>query len=269
MLAADAADAAQEPGSGPPPPFVDWRLFGRHRQYANGTPRSLLRGWVHVLALASLELLLLASASGWGSLPPLPPRAALLARWTTLAFYGSVLFHLVPYAREESYNVALSADFMAITLGFTGQVAAWVGLLSCAGLLSVALSLAKLALCVGGLVQSAQPLWQFHRITRRNIVFAQARSFLSRPSRPTRPAHPPQFALTSLVEAFVIPNKALVGAIWLSKWVAFSWYVTHGRHDARPSRLAWAPHVWADHDYFHLLAICTAALQLAAAVSMG
>ena len=253
-------------------PYINWRLFGRHPEYANGTPRSLLRGWPHVLALATLELLLLAGSAGLGILPPMPPRAATLARWTTLGFYASVLFHLVPYAREESYNIALSADFMAITcdppsemmrvvvpdagprpcvrLGFTGQVAAWVGLLSWPGLLSVALSLAKLALCVSGLLQSSQPLWQFHRTTRRNIVLAQ-------------------FALTSVVEAFVIPNKALVAAIWAAKWAAFTWYVTYGRHDAKPSALTWAPTVWADHDYFHLLAIITAALQLSAAASMG
>jgi predicted membrane channel-forming protein YqfA (hemolysin III family) len=94
---------------------VDWRQFGRHRQYGNGTPRTLARGWVHVFALLALEATLWAcSASLGGPFQPLPARAVALARWSAVAFYGSVVFHLVPWDTEPAYNVALCADFMAI-----------------------------------------------------------------------------------------------------------------------------------------------------------
>ena len=105
-------------------PHVAWRDFGRHKQYGNGTPRTLARGWVHVLALLTLESLLLCSAHGWAGVPALPPRAALLARWTTVGFYGSVLFHLVPWARPDTYNAALCADFMAITCALSSLLRA-------------------------------------------------------------------------------------------------------------------------------------------------
>ena len=101
-----------------------------------------------------------------------------------------------------------------------------------------------------GLVQRKQPLWVFQRITRRNIVLAQ-------------------FALTSVVEAIFISNKALVALIWATKWIGFAWYVTFGRHDAaRSSGLTWR-RVWGDHDNFHVIAVFTMALQITAAVAMG
>ena len=75
------------------------------------------------------------------------------------------------------------------------------------------------------MTQREQPLWAFCRITRRNIVLCQ-------------------FCLTSLVEAFVIPDKRLVAAIWVSKWIGFAWYVRYGRHDSgRGSGLTWKE-VW-------------------------
>lgn len=178
------APCAEEPLS---VEWVEWRIFGRHTSYGNGTPRTLARGWVHVLALALLELMLLACAGRWGALTPLPARALALARWTTVGFYGSVLFHLVPWSRTQSYNAALCLDFMAITcvrragaswrkeltqapshhsVGFTGQVAAWVGLLSPPGVLSLALTGATLALCVGCVTCSRTPL--LRPLTRRS-----------------------------------------------------------------------------------------------------
>ena len=94
--------------------WVDWRHFGRHQQYGNGTPRTLARGWVHVAALLALEVCLWACSASVGPFQPLPPRAASLARWTATAFYGSVVFHLVPWHTVPAYNVALCVDFMAI-----------------------------------------------------------------------------------------------------------------------------------------------------------
>ena len=101
-----------------------------------------------------------------------------------------------------------------------------------------------------GLIQREQPLWAFQRITRRNLVLGQ-------------------FALLSLVEALVIPNKALVAAILVTKWVGFTWYVTFGRHDAERSSGLTYRSVWGDHDNFHVIAIVVALLQIAACIAMG
>jgi hypothetical protein len=95
-------------------------------------------------------------------------------------------------------------------------------------------------------LQKEQPLWEFHRYTRRNIVLAQ-------------------FCLSSAVEAFVIPNKALVALIFALKVAAFLWYVTFGRHDASAASPLTVPGVWGDHDNFHAITTGTALLQIAAA----
>ena len=101
-----------------------------------------------------------------------------------------------------------------------------------------------------GVRQSAVPLWEFQRYTRRNIVLAQ-------------------FTLSSAVEAVCIANKALVVAIFALKVLAFLWYCTFGRHDApKPSPLT-VPGVWGDHDNFHVLSIAVAALQSACRAITG
>ena len=77
-----------------------------------------------------------------------------------------------------------------------------------------------------------------------------------------------QFLLTSFVEALVIPNKLMVAAIWTSKWLAVAWFFAFARADAVGSGLTFDKGWWSDHDWFHLLAICTAGLQLAAAATI-
>ena len=151
-------------------------------------------------------------------------------------------------ALTRGLSVSSSPSFLRA--GFTGQIAVWCGITSTPALVSIALSLAQLSLCVGGLLQRKQPLWMFQRVTRRNIVLAQ-------------------FALTSLVEAAIIPHKGLVAAIWATKWVGFAWYVTFGRHDAERSSGLTVGNVWGDHDNFHVIACVTAAMQIAAAALMG
>jgi hypothetical protein len=95
-------------------------------------------------------------------------------------------------------------------------------------------------------MQKAVPLWEFHRLTRRNIVLAQ-------------------FCLSSAVEAAVIPNKALVLLIFLLKVLGFLWYVKFGRHDAKHASPLTVAGVWGDHDNFHAITTGTALLQIAAA----
>ena len=94
--------------------------------------------------------------------------------------------------------------------------------------------------------QSAVPLWEFHRITRRNIVLAQ-------------------FLLSSAVEAALISSKPLVALIFAGKVAGFLWYVKWGRHDAPSSSPLTRPGVWGDHDNFHAITTGTALLQIAAA----
>lgn len=206
----------------------DLSRFGRHAEYGNGTPRALARGWLHLACVLAMEVALIAAAVGAWAPFGLPARAAQLIRWTTVGFYGSVLFHCVPWTRPGTYTAALFLDFMTIrrvragrrsasrappgvtgtrrakraaaparatwrravrsagrmaragaqpapqplrargatacsacadacpppcfarlSLGFTGQVAAWVGLASLPGLASAALTATTLAICVG------------------------------------------------------------------------------------------------------------------------
>jgi hypothetical protein len=108
--AAAAEDQAQEEedddGFG-----VDLSRFGRHTRYGNGTPRTLARGWLHLATVLAMELVLLV---GLGAAGALPARAADLTRWTSVGFYGSVLFHMVPWTRMATYQAALFLDFMTI-----------------------------------------------------------------------------------------------------------------------------------------------------------
>ena len=95
-------------------------------------------------------------------------------------------------------------------------------------------------------MQERVPLWEFHRLTRRNIVLAQ-------------------FMLSSAVEAVVIPNKALVALIFVLKVLGFCWYVTFGRHDAARASPLTVRGVWGDHDNFHAITTGAALLQIAGA----
>ncbi len=96
------------------------------------------------------------------------------------------------------------------------------------------------------MLQKAVPLWEFHRLTRRNIVLVQ-------------------FCLSSVVEAFVIPNKLLVGVIFALKVAGFCWYITFGRHDAAAASPLTVPGVWGDHDNFHAITTGAALLQIVGA----
>ncbi len=90
------------------------------------------------------------------------------------------------------------------------------------------------------------PLWEFHRLTRRNIVLAQ-------------------FCLSSAVEACLIASKPLVALIFAGKLAGFLWYIKFGRHDAAAASPLTVPGVWGDHDNFHAITTGTALLQIAAA----
>lgn len=96
--------------------------------------------------------------------------------------------------------------------------------------------------------QSAVPLWEYRRYTRRNIVLAQ-------------------FLLSSAVEAVCITNKALVAAIFGLKMAGFFWYTTFGRHDAPKASALTVPGVWGDHDNFHVITTAAAFLLIAAAAA--
>ena len=109
---------------------------------------------------------------------------------------------------------------LSLSLGLTGQVCAWVGIVSWPAVISISLTLAKLVLVVCGYLQKDHPLWEFQRMTRRNIVLAQ-------------------FLMTSAVEAAVITNRLLLAAIWASKWGAVFWFLKFGRADGKASGLTW------------------------------
>ena len=87
---------------------IDWRDFGRQRVYGNGQVRPLLRGWVHLLALAVAEVVLASNM--------LPSTAASLVRWSSVGMYGSVAFHMVPWSTASAYQIALFLDFVCIRL---------------------------------------------------------------------------------------------------------------------------------------------------------
>jgi hypothetical protein len=110
--AAPEAAAAEEDAEEDDDGFgVDLSRFGRHTRYGNGTPRTLARGWLHLATVLAFEVVLLC---GLGASGALPARAADLTRWTSVGFYGSVLFHMVPWTRMATYQAALFLDFMTI-----------------------------------------------------------------------------------------------------------------------------------------------------------
>lgn len=138
----DAPPLALEPEAPPPPPLeaaapavpatpaaptladrlgFDLSRFGRHAEYGNGTPRALARGWLHLACVLAMEVALIAAAVGAWAPFGLPARAAQLIRWTTVGFYGSVLFHCVPWTRPGTYTAALFLDFMTIRHALAGQ----------------------------------------------------------------------------------------------------------------------------------------------------
>lgn len=75
----------------------------------NDHPRPLLRGWLHSLVLVLGELAFLLYETPFSN-----PRVSAMARWTLIGYYGSFLFHMVPWANLRSYQRALATDFMTI-----------------------------------------------------------------------------------------------------------------------------------------------------------
>ena len=172
-----SSDAAQPP--------VRWSQLGVHATYGtfilhpschsshaltavmlsgNGHPRPAARGFLHLVVLLLGHIALQMETV-------LSPRARAFALWTLVGYWGSVMFHLVPWSTQRSYSRALALDFMTICMGFTGHVGVLSGWEAPASRICVALSASMAALCFCGLfLQSSVPLWAFHRDTRKLIM---------------------------------------------------------------------------------------------------
>lgn len=85
-----------------------------HTQYGNGQPRPLLRGWLHFVVILAIE--------GALAVAFLPAGTASLLRWSSIGFYGSFLFHMLPWSSPKTYQIALAADFLAIRCATSSEI---------------------------------------------------------------------------------------------------------------------------------------------------
>ena len=117
-----------------------------------------MRGWLHCLVLLLGEAWVEFAEHG------LSPRSVAFARWTLVGYFGSAMFHVVPWGNVRSYTQALALDFMTICLGFTGHVGVLTEWRSFWSSICLALTFSMAMLCLSGLLlQRETPLWAYHR----------------------------------------------------------------------------------------------------------
>lgn len=214
-------------GSRVPPPRQGERPLTPTHADGNGQPRPLLRGWIHLASLVYGCFVLLYPA--WAPVP-MNDTSLRFTAGTLIGYLGSVVFHLCPWATLRAYTFALVFDFVAIQGAFTGQVIALVGLYHVVSLISLALTLWIVLICLTGLY-SGSVMWQYRRQTRKFLVLGQA-------------------ALSCLVELQVIRHKPTALVIALAKAGGIRWFAAFGRFDAPRSSGLVVPGLWSDHCNF-------------------
>ena len=100
--------------------LIDFRKLGRHKRYADLTmSRPLMRGWLHcLLASVGYPILLYNNKSEWFRMHP---RTFWLLMCTLVPYTCSTFLHFIPWKSRFAHDVALSADFLGISFGFTSH----------------------------------------------------------------------------------------------------------------------------------------------------
>ncbi|KAJ1461676.1 hypothetical protein M885DRAFT_506739 [Pelagophyceae sp. CCMP2097] len=214
--------------------MVKWAEFGRHTAYANGAPRSLLRGWAYLaLALGGTVSLAAFGASHDGQ--------RLVAQALLYVYWVGAAFHLVPYETRQGYWAALFLDYVGITGAFTVQTVAWCGASGTAGI-SAACSTAMISTALYALVSGndVQTTFRALRLCIGSFHVLQL----------------------SAVELFLADSIWLGLALVLIKVGAFAYFVKNNEFTGGKAKRGTWPGIWGVHDNFHVLSIIVHALQL-------
>ena len=99
---------------------IDFRKLGRHKRYADLTmSRPLMRGWLHCfLVLLGYPILIYNNKSEWFRVHP---RTFWLMMCTLVPYACSTFLHFIPWKSRFAHDLALSADFLGISFGFTSH----------------------------------------------------------------------------------------------------------------------------------------------------
>mmetsp|Transcript_30970 Transcript_30970/g.100898 ORF Transcript_30970/g.100898 Transcript_30970/m.100898 type:complete len:397 (+) Transcript_30970:408-1598(+) len=225
---------------------ASWDQFGRHRTYANGNPRPLLRGWLHLLSAAAGTAVLLDGRAA----AVLGPAGANLMAVNLMCYWASSIFHCVPWKSIFAYELALVTDFACISLCFTGHVAVWEGGFAApAAALSLALSSYLIAVnfyrllfasgdAQGNPTREGLGVIEYQRTTRLYVMLTQ------------------QLLLTVVEAVHLSESPELFLAIFLGSAVAPVYFKNFGAYDAAvplDKQPLVVPGLWEPHDNFHLL----------------
>jgi hypothetical protein len=82
-----------------------------------------MRGWLHLTVASVATTLMLSGRHG------LSPAPVVCFAYVTFVFpyWFSVCLHFIPWRKRTAHDLALVMDFMGISMGYSGQTAAWVG----------------------------------------------------------------------------------------------------------------------------------------------
>ena len=142
--------------------------------------RPLTRGWLHI-GVAAIATSIFASAAGRSALAPAPVRLFWLVTFV-LPYWASTALHFIPWKRRTAHDIALVFDFIGISLGFSGQTAAWAGsewwdptrdaspVAWAARVNAVATAILVLILFVGVLNRKREPVMLYMRNVRFTIM---------------------------------------------------------------------------------------------------
>ena len=232
---------------------IDFRKLGRHKRYADLTmSRPLMRGWLHCfLVLLGYPILIYNNKSEWFRVHP---RTFWLMMCTLVPYACSTFLHFIPWKSRFAHDLALSADFLGISFGFTSHTV----------LFSEALfrgTEARIAVCATSILFFMQIL-----------AFCQKQTCVMKYMRRER------FLIFGLniVLLMITETKYIHGVSWktnlaiqfTSKFLSPFYFVYCTRMDCKRRSPMTIPGIWCAHENWHLMIFANHLMQIYAMIRL-
>jgi len=233
--------------------LIDFRKLGRHKRYADLTmSRPLMRGWLHcLLASVGYPILLYNNKSEWFRVHP---RTFWLMMCTLVPYTCSTFLHFIPWKSRFAHDVALSADFLGISFGFTSHTVLFSGDLFQG-------TEARVAVCATSILFFMQIL-AFRQKQTCVMKYMRRERFLI-------------FAL-NIVLLMITETKYIHGVSWktnvaiqfTSKFLSPFYFVYCTRMDCKRRSPMTIPGVWCAHENWHLMIFANHLMQIYAMIRL-
>jgi predicted membrane channel-forming protein YqfA (hemolysin III family) len=233
--------------------LIDFRKLGRHKRYADLTmSRPLMRGWLHcLLASVGYPILIYNNKSEWFRMHP---RTFWLMMCTLVPYTCSTFLHFIPWKSRFAHDVALSADFLGISFGFTSHTVLFSEKLFRG-------TEARIAICATTILFLMQIL-AFRQKQTCVMKYMRRERFLI-------------FAL-NIVLLMITETKYIHGVSWktnvaiqfTSKFLSPFYFVYCTRMDCKRRSPLTIPGIWCAHENWHLMIFANHLMQIYAMIRL-